>query len=351
MRMGTDKHMTIPPISMPPHLIGQGQSEQIFLNLYNCGRTPHAFLLTGPQGVGKCGMAFRMARALLQGETPLQHLDFDPGCVLSQKIQGLSHPDLRFLYKGYSADGSENVSGMIKTDDIRTSIAFTVMTPSDSQYRILIINDCHMIAPNGQNALLKTLEEPGKHTAIILTTHMPQAILATIKSRCVKIALNVLSTDHIVQVLQQKFPQTDDRERESYAHIANGSLGDAVSYVEHQALSLYQLLMDALYKGADAVYTLCAEVSPKKQAELFDILCKLWQYFGNKIVLAHAQNTPLQAVLPSEHKGYEKIVATYQRQQLLDWVDRVSQSLQHTKAPLYLDKKLVILTAFLPLHT
>ena len=262
----------------------------------------------------------------------------------------LSHPDLRFLYQGYTADGTENVSGMIKTNDIRNAIAFTTMTPSSSHHRILILNDCHMIAPNGQNALLKTLEEPGKRTTLILTTHRPQSLLTTIKSRCIKVSLNVLSETDITHILQQKFPGTNADKIQFYAHIANGSAGDAVLYMENDALSIYHTLMEALYKNADAVYTLAAKVSDKKQPYLFDILCKLWQSFAAKIVRTHAQNIPLSMVMRSEYEALSHITQKYQHYNLLDWVTRISETLQDTNPPVYLDKKVVILIAFLPLH-
>ena len=343
--------MTLPPVSTPPHLLGQDDAEHIFLNLYNSGRIPHAFLLIGPQGVGKCALAFRMARALLDNTPQLQDLNFDVNCRLSKQIADVSHPDLRFLYKGYTSDGSENISEQIKIDDIRSAIAFTMMTPSDSEHRILIIDDCHMIAKNGQNALLKTLEEPGKHTTIFLITHMPQFMLSTIKSRCVKMPMRLLKTEDIVQILQQKFSHIPNNEIQAYADIASGSMGDAMAYVEHDALSLYQTLMDALSQGADSVYTLCAMISTKKNAHMFDILCKLWQSFAHKIVISYAKNTQIPAVLQSEYDAYTKITQKYTGHKLLDFTNGVSQLLQQTKAPFYLDKKLVVLNALLPLHT
>ena len=120
--------------------------------------------------------------------------------------------------------------------------------------------------------------------------------------------------------------------------------------MENDALELYHTLMQALYKGADAVYTLAGAVSNKKQPYMFDIMCKLWQSFANKVVLSHAQNVPLQAVIQSEYEAYTYVTQKYQHTQLLDWVQGVSASLQDTKPPVYLDKKLVILNAFLSLH-
>lgn len=343
--------MTTPSVSMPSRLIGHSASETVFLNLLHSGRMPHAFLITGQRGIGKCAMAFRMARALLQGDKTLTSLDFDDNDRLASQIHDLSHPDVRFLYQGYTSDGKENASGTIKIDDIRTAINFTAMTPSDSHHRVLILNDSHMIGINGQNALLKTLEEPGGHTTIILITHMPNAMLATIRSRCIHIPMTSLDISAVATILENRYPSLDSGQCMAYAHLGAGSVGDAVSYVENEALYVYQAFMDAVYKDADSVYTLAGLVVNKKNEAMFDIFVHVWQNFTSKVIRMHATRIPMTHIVDSESQAYIKITKKYTHQNLIDWVQRGTQMFQDTKAPVYLDKKIAILTTLLPLHT
>lgn len=137
------------------------------------GRLPHAILLSGPAGWGKAKLAFAMATKLL-GMTPQQVREGDDGEVTERQV----HADLRWV----EAD-LEGGSRQIKIDQIREFAGFIAST-SMSGVKVGVIVEAERMNTNAANALLKTLEEPAGATHLILITHRPGALLATIRSRC-----------------------------------------------------------------------------------------------------------------------------------------------------------------------
>ena len=164
-------------------LEGAEVQEQAFLDALARGRLHHAWLLTGPEGVGKATFAFRAARRLL-GAAPdpanglLGSLGSDP---VVRRVSARSHPDLMVLERA-GEDGK--LRKVIPVDDARRLPEFFSQTPAISPYRVAIIDAADDLNPNSANAILKTLEEPPPRGVIFLVSHAPGRLLPTIRSRC-----------------------------------------------------------------------------------------------------------------------------------------------------------------------
>jgi DNA polymerase-3 subunit delta' len=146
------------------------------------GRLHHAWLLTGPKGLGKAAFAFRAARRLLgaaptAGGGPLNSAADDP---VNRLIAAQSHPDLLVLDRDETGEKRRTIS----VDEARRLPDVFTKAPALASRRVAIIDAADDLNPNAANAVLKTLEEPPTGSVLFLVCHAPGRLLPTIRSRC-----------------------------------------------------------------------------------------------------------------------------------------------------------------------
>ena len=167
---------------------GEGVEAE-FLSALERGRLHHAWLITGPEGVGKATFAFRAARRLL-GARPAPEfglLGADPEDPVFRQVAGRAHPDLLTLERE-DPDGKARRS--IPVEEARELPEFFSKSPGRAAYRVAIIDAADDLTPSAANAVLKTLEEPPPRGVLFLITHQPGALLPTIRSRCRRLAFS-----------------------------------------------------------------------------------------------------------------------------------------------------------------
>jgi len=172
-------------------LAGQEHVSRTLQNAIDSGRVAHAFLFTGARGVGKTSTARIMAKTL-NCEKGVTH---EPCNVCPQCIE---------ITKGTSTDvfeidGASN-NGVDDVRDLRDNIKYL---PSHSRYRIIIIDEVHMLSTNAFNALLKTLEEPPEHVKFIFATTEPHKLPITILSRCQRFDFKRVTLPKIIARLRE----------------------------------------------------------------------------------------------------------------------------------------------------
>jgi DNA polymerase-3 subunit gamma/tau len=172
-------------------LAGQEHVSRTLQNAIDSGRVAHAFLFTGARGVGKTSTARIMAKTL-NCERGVTH---EPCNVCPQCIE---------ITKGTSTDvfeidGASN-NGVDDVRDLRDNIKYL---PSHSRYRIIIIDEVHMLSTNAFNALLKTLEEPPEHVKFIFATTEPHKLPVTILSRCQRFDFKRVTLPKIIARLRE----------------------------------------------------------------------------------------------------------------------------------------------------
>lgn len=245
-----------PHPSETPRLFGQDKAEQTFLDAYNQGRLHHGWLLTGPKGVGKATLAWRMARYLLAtpegdggglfGEAlpdPIS-LDISPEHPVARRMQAGSEAGL-FVLRRTVDEKSNRLRSVITVDEVRKLKNFFALSSADGGRRIVIVDAADEMNTSAANALLKVLEEPPEKTFLFLISHQPSRLLPTIRSRCRELRLSPLSLGELQQALVQA-EVSADQAPESLIALSGGSVGEAVRLANLEGVKLYQAILSVI---------------------------------------------------------------------------------------------------------
>ena len=190
------------------------------------GTTRHAYLLSGPPGLGRRTLAVRFAQAL-NCPTPLA-VGIPCGvCRDCKQIESMKHADLTIVQ-------SDSEGGILKVDQIREARKTLILKPFMSKYRVALFLRFHEANDNAANALLKTLEEAPSYAVLILTADTPEQLLPTILSRCEVLRLRPLRVEEVQKALEGRGVETS-RAR-LIAHISGGRMGYAIRLIENDIL-------------------------------------------------------------------------------------------------------------------
>jgi DNA polymerase-3 subunit delta' len=198
-------------------LLGHDWAVDLLRSHLNNQRARHAYLITGPQGVGRRTLAIRLAQALncTQPIAPATPCGECRACRLIGKAQ---HPD-------FSITQGEGGRALL-VDQIRELQRTLSLAPYEAAYKIALLLRFEEANPNAANALLKTLEEPPPQVIMLLTASDAEALLPTITSRCEVIRLRPLSIDQVSEGLQTHWGLPAE-EAQLYAHLSGGRPGFA----------------------------------------------------------------------------------------------------------------------------
>ena len=206
-------------------------------------RLHHAWLLTGPRGVGKATFANMAARRLLAQATGPQFegegLDVPASHPIARLLDAESHPDFRLLERlpkdakqreGLRKDrsGDEELARSITVEQIRALSKLFGSTPFLSPWRVAIIDSIDDLEPPAANALLKSLEEPPANCLFLLVSHAPAGLLPTIRSRCLNVRFGALDDEAMTSALKSVLPDLDAGELAALVPAGDGAPGLAL---------------------------------------------------------------------------------------------------------------------------
>ena len=214
-------------------LLGHNDAIATFMDAAHSGRLHHAWLLTGPKGVGKSLFAHLAARRLLaEAAGPafdLPGLDVPATHPITALVEADSHPDLMTLERIVDEKSGAQARS-ITIDQVRSLQRLFSTTGSYSSRRIVIIDAVDDLERGGANALLKNLEEPPTDSLFLLVSHAPGRLLPTIRSRCRTLRFQRLGDDAMTQILRAELPNAKDQEIEALVRIGEGAPGRALSF-------------------------------------------------------------------------------------------------------------------------
>jgi len=190
------------------------------------GTTRHAYLFSGPPGLGRRTLAVRFAQAL-NCTTPLEAGIPCGQCRDCKQISAMQHADLTVVE-------SDSDGGILKVDQIREVRKTLILKPYMSKYRVALFLRFQEANDNAANALLKTLEEAPSYAVLILTADNPEQLLPTIVSRCEVLRLRPLSVGEVQTGLENR--GLENSRAKLIAHISGGRMGYAIRLMENDAL-------------------------------------------------------------------------------------------------------------------
>jgi len=210
--------------------------EAAFLESVSRGRVHHAWLLTGPEGVGKATFAWRAARRLLGAKPAPEYglLGASPDDPVSRQMAAQSHPDLIVLERDL---GDGKARRNITVDEARKLPEFFSKSPASAPFRVAIIDAVDDLNNNAANAVLKTMEEPPERGVLLLVSHAPGRLLPTIRSRCRRLAFPAWSDERVAAFVTER-GEVPAADAERLARMAKGAPGRALQLAADGALEV-----------------------------------------------------------------------------------------------------------------
>jgi DNA polymerase-3 subunit delta' len=232
---------------------GNPELEKVLLAAYRSGRIPHAWLFCGRAGVGKATLAYRLARFVLAHPDPASpevqvasSLAVEQNHMVARRIAAQAHPDLLVLERTPGESGA--LRTVITVDQVRRTLSFFGSTSGEGGWRICIVDSADDLKyPEGANALLKVLEEPPPRSLFLLISHAPGRLLATIRSRCRRLALGPLDAKQIVRAATHALGRDGvDADLDKAAQASDGSVGRAITLLRGPALAIRDRVIELL---------------------------------------------------------------------------------------------------------
>lgn len=220
-------------------VIGHKRISNFLKNAIKSQRISHAYLLVGPDGVGKSFLALQFAKALNCLEDSGDSCD---RCTACSKIDNTNHPDI------YQIE-PETKAGSIKIAQIREIQNKIYLKPYEGKRKVFIIREAGQMTEEAQNALLKVLEEPPADSILILVASTESSLLPTIVSRCQRIKFSNLGKDEVADILIRKFA-TDRNAAQILAYLSEGRLGAAISMKQHDVPLWREKILNGLLNQA-----------------------------------------------------------------------------------------------------
>jgi DNA polymerase-3 subunit gamma/tau len=327
-------------------VVGQEHVTNTLKNAIKENRIAHAYLFTGPRGVGKTTTARLLAKAL-NCNNPINQEPCNE-CETCKSIQNSQSLDI------IEIDGASNRG----IDEIRTLRESVKYAPTKSKYKIYIIDEVHMLTRESFNAFLKTLEEPPEHTIFIFATTDVHKVPLTIISRCQRYDFRRIQLDTIKETLAKiaaaEKIEIDDTTLTIISKKADGALRDAESYfdqvvsycegkITHETVTQMLNLIDEeiYFKITDAVleknYRAVFEVSKtlyENGWDFVDFMDGLVEHFRNiltVVVTGKASFTETADVYKEKYVSYKNKFSEGDMLRLLNFLSKTGQEIKYSQ--------------------
>ncbi|MEL6452099.1 MAG: DNA polymerase III subunit delta' [Pseudomonadota bacterium] len=322
-------------------LIGQEVAEATFLDAFVQGRLHHAWLMTGPRGVGKATLAWRIARFLLATPDPGPDdmfgapapttLDISAEHPVARRIAAGADPGLKAVHRTEN-EKTKRLRDQIVIDDIRALSGFFQLSATDGGRRVVIIDAADDMNPNAANALLKMLEEPPARTTLLLICHQPSRLLPTIRSRCRTLRLGPLNATQMAHAMAQAGVDPGVQGA-ALAELSAGSVGEALRLALLDGLKIYAelvALMGSMPNLDRARALALAEAAGARGADTrLDLLYTLIDIALARLARSGAGHPPQVEAAPNEAATFARLAAD--QAQARAWADTAQTALARAR--------------------
>ncbi len=340
-------------------LFGHKEAEAEVLASLGRDRMHHAWLLTGPRGVGKATLAWAMARFLLArtgGEpgkngSAQEGLDMSADHPVARRVAALSDPGCLLIRRAWEPD-RKRLKNWITVDEVRRLNRFLGLTATDGGSRVVIVDAADDMNLSAANALLKLLEEPPGNTVLILVSHQPTRLLPTIRSRCRVLRLRELDEADMDLALSEAGIAAGNA---SGLHaLARGSVGEAVRLMNEGGLELYGKVMDVIATAPSMdrsrLLKFAEEASARGAERRFDLTVKLLDQALARLARTAAGMPPASEATPGESETLARLgAATVRVHAWAELQQRLSARLTHGRE-VNIDPASLLTDAFLQIE-
>jgi DNA polymerase III subunit delta' len=253
----SDVYEGAPHPRLATRLIGHAGAEAEMLGAYREGRLSPAWLICGREGIGKATLAWRFARFVLANPDPAarvvreaRDLSTPSGNPAARQLAALAHPDFALLRRTWNTEsGSGKFRTEISVKDVRDGLKKFHFCAAFGGWRVAILDSADDLNRAGANALLKMIEEPPSRSLILIVSHRPGLLLATIRSRCRRLRLDPLGPQEITEIVKSlgaPWNESSDAKMAAAAARADGSLRETLRRLDPEGQGLGALIENTL---------------------------------------------------------------------------------------------------------
>jgi DNA polymerase III subunit delta' len=281
--------------------LGNEPTERALLDAYRSGRLAQAFILGGPEGVGKATLAWRFARFLSAHPDP-KAATVQEACSLfvpaeapaARRMAAQALPDVFSLRRTWNEKTRKHFTE-IRVDDVREVTRAFHSASGVGGWRVAIVDAADELNRSSANALLKIIEEPPERSVFLLVAHRPARILATIRSRCRKLALEPLGVEEIAAATRSLGAPWATRPEDdilSAAQAARGSVRAALRLLDGEGAAfdaaIHSLFVALPRVEWNAVHALADRLTGRDNEEAFEGFIRALHAFLDERVRAGA---------------------------------------------------------------
>jgi len=337
-------------------LFGHDAARAEFEEALKGGRLHHAWLIVGPEGIGKATLAYHLAREVLAFG------DEEPGNGASavgaehpvfRRIAAQAHPNLLLLRRSWN-ERTKRYSQWIGVDEVRRLRSFLGHSAGEGSWRVVIVDRADDLNQNAANALLKALEEPPQRTVFFLVATAEGQIPVTIRSRCRTLRVKPLGEDDLKQAvtaaLMRDGYDIDAETLETALLLSQGSVRRALELVTGDGIALYRDLVTAFGKlpelDGPGLHKLAERLGSPSDTERFELFFSLLLGLLERLIRTAAAG---EGAIGAEGELARRLIG---RNDLSPWVE-AWEAIGLAKADamsLNLDRSLLVLETFLRLQ-
>lgn len=359
-----------------PDLRGHEEAEKILWDGFHGRRLAHAWLISGPRGIGKATLAYRFARYVLANggpgsatepepgpglfgdETPADGAGSLPGSLylapenpVFRRVAAAGHTD--FIGVERTLNDKGKLRSEIVVDDVRAVGRFFSMTAGEGGWRVAVIDSADEMNTSAANAVLKVLEEPPARALLLLVSHNPGRLLATIRSRCRKLALQPLPGETVATLIAEALPDLDAGDASSLAYLADGSPGRALALAAEGGLEIYRdmtgLLETLPRLDIPALHAFGARLGKAGADEAFRTASNLLRWWLARLILSASGAMAADGLTTDEKALMGRLGQAAGLDRWFEVWEKINRLLDKTEHA-NLDRKQVVLNVFLTLE-